>query len=74
MFFNTPLKEYLKKISYVPQKGSVDWDFPTNVLDVVLMGRYGKLGWFKRPTEEDVRIAKKQSKSWYGRFYGSTNQ
>jgi len=62
LFFNTPLKEYLKKISYVPQKGSVDWDFPTNVLDVVLMGRYGKLGWFKRPTEEDVRIAKEAIK------------
>jgi manganese/zinc/iron transport system ATP- binding protein len=27
----------------------VDWDFPTSVLDVVMMGRYGALGWFKRP-------------------------
>ena len=39
-------KDY-KKIAYVPQSGSVDWDFPTTVLDVVLMGRYGHLGWFK---------------------------
>ena len=36
-------KDY-KKIAYVPQSGSVDWDFPTTVLDVVLMGRYGHLG------------------------------
>ncbi len=37
-------------VAYVPQRGSVDWDFPTNALDVVLMGLYGKLGWFRRPT------------------------
>lgn len=36
-------------IAYVPQRGSVDWDFPTNVLDVVTMGMYGSLGWFRRP-------------------------
>src|SRR5690554_2571671 len=37
-----------KKVGYVPQPGSVDWDFPTNALDVVLMGRYGHVGWFRR--------------------------
>lgn len=37
-----------KNISYVPQTGSVDWDFPINVEDVVLMGTYAELGWFKR--------------------------
>ncbi len=36
-------------VGYVPQRGSVDWDFPTTVLDVVMMGRYGALGWIKRP-------------------------
>lgn len=36
-------------VAYVPQRGTVDWDFPTTVLDVVLMGTYGKLGWIKRP-------------------------
>ncbi|KAB8121822.1 MAG: ABC-type Mn/Zn transport system ATP-binding protein [Candidatus Phytoplasma cynodontis] len=46
-----------KKISYVPQRNSVDWDFPITVFDVVLMGRYGHLGWFKRPTQEDKNIA-----------------
>lgn len=44
-------------IGYVPQRGTVDWDFPTNVLDVVLMGRYGHLGWFKQPNKDDHRLA-----------------
>jgi manganese/zinc/iron transport system ATP- binding protein len=47
-----------KKVGYVPQRGSVDWDFPTNALDVVLMGRYGHIGWFRRPSKEDIEIAK----------------
>ncbi|WP_347489030.1 metal ABC transporter ATP-binding protein [Desulfoscipio sp. XC116] len=46
------------KIGYVPQSGSVDWDFPATVLDVVLMGRYGLLGWVKRPGKKDVAIAR----------------
>lgn len=36
-------------VGYVPQRESVDWDFPTSALDVVLMGRYGHLGWIRRP-------------------------
>ncbi|MBX9624753.1 MAG: metal ABC transporter ATP-binding protein [Gemmataceae bacterium] len=36
-------------VAYVPQRGSVDWDFPTTVRDVVTMGTYGRLGWFRRP-------------------------
>lgn len=45
-------KSYQKSrslVAYVPQKGSVDWDFPTTSLDVVTMGTYGNLGWIKRP-------------------------
>jgi manganese/zinc/iron transport system ATP- binding protein len=38
-----------RSVAYVPQRGSVDWEFPTNVADVVLMGTYGQLGWFRRP-------------------------
>ena len=38
-----------RAVAYVPQRGSVDWDFPTSVLDVVMMGRYGSLGWIRRP-------------------------
>ena len=46
-----------KRIGYVPQRGSVDWDFPTDVLDVVTMGTYGQLGWIKRPGEKDEELA-----------------
>lgn len=46
------------KIGYVPQSGSVDWDFPATVLDVVLMGCYGKLGWIRRPRRADVELAR----------------
>ena len=45
------------QIGYVPQRRSVDWDFPTNALDVVLMGRYSHLGWFKRPSKYDKKLA-----------------
>ena len=38
-------------VGYVPQRESVDWDFPTNALDVVTMGVYGQLGWFRRPSK-----------------------
>lgn len=38
-----------QRIGYVPQRESVDWDFPINVLETVLMGTYGELGWFRRP-------------------------
>lgn len=44
-------------IGYVPQRGSVDWDFPTTVLDVVLMGRYGKVGWVRRTSARDKELA-----------------
>ncbi len=55
--FGKPYKKARSKVAYVPQKGSVDWDFPTNVLDVVLMGTYGKLGWVKRPGKEEKKEA-----------------
>jgi manganese/zinc/iron transport system ATP- binding protein len=55
--FGKPYKQQKKKLAYVPQRNSVDWDFPTNVLDVVLMGRYGQLGWIKRPGKLDRELA-----------------
>ncbi|WP_018465708.1 metal ABC transporter ATP-binding protein [Calidithermus timidus] len=48
-FFGQPLRVVRRRIGYVPQRSSVDWDFPTSALDVVLMGLYGRLGWFRRP-------------------------
>ena len=53
-----PYDEQKKKVAYVPQRGSVDWDFPTTVLDVVMMGTYGKLGWLKRPGKNEIIVAK----------------
>lgn len=51
-------KDQRTRIGYVPQRGSVDWDFPTSALDVVLMGRYGRIGLLKRPKKADVEMAK----------------
>ena len=48
-FFGRTLGEARARVGYVPQRSSVDWDFPTSVLDVVMMGLYGRLGWFRRP-------------------------
>lgn len=47
-FFNEKYEKIKKRIAYVPQKESVDWDFPTTVIDVVKMGSYGEIGLFKR--------------------------
>ncbi|SDY16533.1 manganese/zinc/iron transport system ATP-binding protein [Evansella caseinilytica] len=49
-FFGSTFQKQKKRIGYVPQRGSVDWDFPTNALDVVTMGLYGQIGWLKWPT------------------------
>ncbi len=46
-------------VGYVPQRESVDWDFPVTVSDVVLMGTYGRLGWFRRPGKAEREIAKR---------------
>lgn len=42
--FGHPIEEQRTRIAYVPQRASVDWDFPTRVIDVVLMGLYNELG------------------------------
>ncbi|MGQ0613314.1 MAG: metal ABC transporter ATP-binding protein [Planctomycetaceae bacterium] len=55
--FGRTYAEVRRDVAYVPQRESVDWDFPSSVLDVVLMGRYGRMGWFRRPSKEDREIA-----------------
>ncbi|MFJ5714094.1 metal ABC transporter ATP-binding protein [Neobacillus sp. NPDC093127] len=55
--FGDSYKNTRKRVGYVPQRESVDWDFPTDALDVVMMGRYGHLGWFKRPDKKDKEYA-----------------
>jgi len=57
LVFGNPYRPQTRLIGYVPQRGSVDWDFPTSVLDVVMMGRYGQLGWIKRPGKEERKLA-----------------
>ncbi len=52
-----PLDSIRHRVAYVPQRESVDWDFPASVMDVVLMGRYRKNNLFKRLTRDDKRIA-----------------
>ncbi len=53
-----PIDEVRKRIAYVPQRGAVNWDFPTTVFDVVLMGRYVHLGILRRPGKEDRERAR----------------
>ncbi|MFJ5623332.1 metal ABC transporter ATP-binding protein [Peribacillus loiseleuriae] len=55
--YGRPYKEQRTIVGYVPQRESVDWDFPTSALDVVMMGRYGHLGWFKRPGRAEKKFA-----------------
>lgn len=45
LFFEKDLKHVCSKVAYVPQRESVDWDYPVTVLDVVVMGLYRKIGW-----------------------------
>lgn len=53
LVYGRPFQEQRRLVAYVPQRGTVDWDFPTSVLDVVMMGRYGALGWLRRPGKRE---------------------
>jgi manganese/zinc/iron transport system ATP- binding protein len=57
-FFGQALSEARPRIAYVPQRASVDWDFPTTVIDVVLMGRYRSLGLLRRVSRADMALAR----------------
>lgn len=52
-----PFAEQRSRVAYVPQRTSVDWDFPTTALDVVTMGRYRSLGWVRRPGRRERDLA-----------------
>ncbi len=56
-FYGKSYEQARSLVGYVPQRGSVDWDFPTSVVDVVMMGLYGKLGWFRRPGRKERDLA-----------------
>lgn len=55
--FGEPYRKARKRVGYVPQRESVDWDFPVSALDVVLMGTYGRLGWMRRPGRKEREFA-----------------
>jgi manganese/zinc/iron transport system ATP- binding protein len=52
-----PFARQSRLVGYVPQRTSVDWDFPTTVLDVVMMGSYRSLGWVRRPGRAQMDLA-----------------
>ena len=56
--FGQPYATRRSWVGYVPQRESVDWDFPTHALDVVTMGLYGQIGWFRRPSRQHREIAR----------------
>jgi manganese/iron transport system ATP-binding protein len=51
-----PLGNHQECVAYVPQREDIDWRFPVTVEDVVMMGRFGRIGWFKRPLERDRQV------------------
>jgi manganese/zinc/iron transport system ATP- binding protein len=55
--YGAPYEQRRSWVGYVPQRESVDWDFPTSALDVVTMGLYGQIGWFKRPSKTHRELA-----------------
>ncbi|MDE5413924.1 metal ABC transporter ATP-binding protein [Alkalihalobacterium chitinilyticum] len=54
--FEKSIKKARRQIAYVPQRSLIDWDFPVLVEDVVMMGRYIHLPWYKRPSKDDKNI------------------
>ncbi|TAE49870.1 MAG: metal ABC transporter ATP-binding protein [Cytophagales bacterium] len=57
--FDTNLKNNRQKIAYIPQRTSIDWDFPATVNEVVMMGRINPKNLFSKPTKNDKEIVKK---------------
>lgn len=55
--YGRPYAEQRHLVGYVPQRETVDWDFPVTALDVVMMGTYGRLGWFRRPGAAERSLA-----------------
>jgi manganese/zinc/iron transport system ATP- binding protein len=57
MIYGKSFKKQRKMVAYVPQRESVDWDFPIDALGVVSMGRYGNVGWCKPLRRRDAQAA-----------------
>ena len=57
LLFGEDAEKAKGRVAYVPQRGSVDWDFPITVREVALMGRFGKQPWWKELSKEDYEKA-----------------
>jgi len=57
-FYGKPYRQIRRHVGYVPQRESVDWDFPASALDVVTMGRYGRIPWCVPPRKKDREHAR----------------
>jgi ABC-type Mn2+/Zn2+ transport system ATPase subunit len=55
--FGQPIEKSRGQVAYVPQRGAVDWDFPVTVREVVLMGRFGHVPWWRELGRKDYEIA-----------------
>tara|TARA_B100000809_G_scaffold31727_1_gene27672 strand:- start:131 stop:889 length:759 start_codon:yes stop_codon:yes gene_type:complete len=55
--FGEPAENAKGRVAYVPQRGAVDWDFPITVREVALMGRYGRVPWWRDLSAEDYQVA-----------------
>ena len=55
--YGRPYEKERRRVGYVPQRESVDWDFPVSALDVVAMGTYGRLGWFRRVSKRSKALS-----------------
>jgi manganese/zinc/iron transport system ATP- binding protein len=52
-FFGSPLEQVRRRVAYVPQRASVDWDFPMTAYDLVMMGRFSRMGLLKWASKSD---------------------
>lgn len=57
-FYGRPYRKQRQRVAYVPQRTSVDWDFPVSALDVATMGLYGRIGWFRPVSRRDRQAAR----------------
>jgi len=56
LILGQPCEKSRGRIAYVPQRGTVDWDYPITVAEVAMMGRYGHIPWWRDPGREDWRL------------------
>ncbi|WP_017745199.1 metal ABC transporter ATP-binding protein [Scytonema hofmannii] len=57
-FCGQPLKQQLSRVAYIPQRSVIDWDYPTTVKKVVMMGRTVQTGLFRRPSRQSRELVK----------------